>query len=340
MRTMRRVLLWTTLLLVLAVTLLGALLGFDYLRFIDRPLAIADSDQRLEIDRGKSLSAIVERIDRKGLADAPRWYWRVLAHQLGVARSLKAGEYALQAGLTPRGLLQKIARGEVLAYDFTIVPGWSFRELRQALARAPQLEHASAAMGEADLMRRVGLPGIAAEGRFLPETYRYTRGMSDLDLLERAGRAMQRATEQVWAGRAQDLPLTTPDELLTLASIIEKETGRAGERAEIAGVFVRRLRIGMRLQTDPTVIYGVGPGFDGNLTRRHLQTDTPWNTYTRGGLPPTPIAMPGLPALAAAAHPADGKTLYFVSRGDGSHQFSATLAEHNAAVRRWQLGQR
>jgi UPF0755 protein len=264
----------------------------------------------------------------------------VLAWEMRVAEGLHAGEYAIDQGLTPRTLLARMAAGDVIQHRVTLIEGSTFRELRLALAAESALKQESAAMSDADLMTAVGAPGVHPEGRFLPETYAYTKGMSDLDVLRRAYQAMQKAVDAAWQQRDADLPLKTPDELLVLASIVEKETGRADERGQIAGVFARRLRLGMRLQTDPTVIYGVGPGFDGNLTRKHLETDTPYNTYTRFGLPPTPIAAPGREALLAVAKPEPGATLFFVARGDGSHQFSATLREHNAAVARWQLGRR
>ena len=214
------------------------------------------------------------------------------------------------------------------------------RDLRAALARDPVLDDDAASMDDAQLMTALGRAGVPAEGRFLPETYVFTRGETSLALLDRAADAMDAALAEAWAARREDTPLESPEQLLTLASIIEKETGKASERPEIAGVFVRRLRMGMRLQTDPTVIYGLGAAFDGNLRRVDLETDTPFNTYTRFGLPPHAIAMPGRAALMAAAQPLDGETLYFVARGDGSHQFSRTYAEHREAVRRYQLGGR
>ncbi len=312
----------------------------DYHRFADQPLTLGPTEQVLDVPLGTPFNRIVRDLRRRGVTAAPLPYWRALAWQMRVAEGLHAGEYALEQGLTPRKLLERMASGRVIQHYFTIVEGWTIRELRAALARESALVQDSAGMGEAELMAAVGLPGVPAEGRFLPETYAYTKGQSDLDVLRRARQALDRTLADAWSSRAADLPLSSPEELLVLASIVEKETGRAEERARIAGVFVRRLRIGMRLQTDPTVIYGIGPAFDGNLTRRHLETDTPWNTYTRAGLPPTPIALPGRAALEATARPAEGRELYFVARGDGSHQFSATLAEHNAAVRRYQLRSR
>jgi len=225
-------------------------------------------------------------------------------------------------------------------HRFTMVEGWSMRDLRAALARAPLVEDDVAALDDAALMAKLGRDGVPAEGRFLPETYVFVRGDRTSALLGRAADAMDQALALAWAERSSELPLQRPEDLLILASIIEKETGKPSERPEIAGVFTRRLRIGMRLQTDPTVIYGLGDAFDGNLRRRDLRADTPFNTYTRTGLPPTPIAMPGVAALEAAARPLDGDTLYFVSRGDGSHQFSRSYAEHREAVRRYQLGGR
>lgn len=328
---------------VLAAVALGAVataawVWRDYRAFADAPLRIGPAEPAFDLARGTAFNRIVQDLTARGLADAPPAYWRLLAAEMDVAGRLKAGEYALEPGLTPRRLLERMAAGRVLQHYVTLVEGWTFRDVRAVLARATPLVQASAGMSEAEIMAALGLPGTPAEGRFLPETYAYTKGQTDLDVLRRARRALDAALSEAWARRDPGLPLQGPEELLVLASIVEKETGRAEERARIAGVFVRRLRLGMRLQTDPTVIYGIGPGFDGNLTRRHLETDTPWNTYTRAGLPPTPIALVGRAALEAAARPLEGRDLYFVARGDGSHQFSATLAEHNAAVRRYQLG--
>jgi UPF0755 protein len=250
---------------------------------------------------------------------------------------LHAGEYVVAHGITPRQLLQRMAKGGVIQHAFTIVEGWTFRELRAALAKQETLAHETATLSDAELMAKIGAPGLHPEGQFLPETYKFPKGWSDTRLLERAHAALQQTLEREWAGRDEDLPLKTPAEALVLASIVEKETGRADERPRIAGVFVRRLERGMLLQTDPTVIYGLGASFDGNLTRVHLTTDSPYNTYMRPGLPPTPIALAGKAAIAAALHPAPGDEIYFVSRGDGSHEFTATLEEHSRAVARHQL---
>ncbi len=312
----------------------------DYLRFSDAPLAIGEREQVFAVKRGDSFRHVLRRLRSHGVHDGHDLQWELLAWQMGVMTRLQVGEYALGHGLTPRTLLQRLEQGKVIQYRFTIIEGWNVRELRRALSEVPEIEQTLAGASDEELMRRLAREGVHPEGRFLPETYQYTRGASDLDLLRRAMIAMDQALAAAWDARDADLPLKTPDEALVLASIIEKETGRSGERREIAGVFARRLKLGMLLQTDPTVIYGLGEAFNGNLQRVHLQTDTPWNTYTRAGLPPTPIALPGVAALRAAVSPLPGESLYFVSRGDGSHHFSKSLSEHNAAVRRYQLRQR
>jgi UPF0755 protein len=305
--------------------------------FADRPIVLDQAARTLVVDRGDGLDAVLRKLRALGVHQGHDLEWKALAAQMRVAGKLQVGEYAVGAGLSPRELLRRIARGEVVQRKFTIIEGWSFRDLRRALAADPQLGHPDAPPTDAALMSALGRAGQHPEGRFLPETYVYTRGTDELALLDRAAKAMDVALAEAWEGRQKDLPLATADELLTLASIVEKETGVARERPEIAGVFVRRLRLGMLLQTDPTVIYGMGASYAGNIRRRDLTTDTPYNTYTRAGLPPTPIAMPGRAALRAAAHPAPGDALYFVARGDGSHQFSGNLSDHNAAVRRYQL---
>ena len=337
---MKRAILAIVALLLVAGLAAGLWFWRDYTTFADAPLGLGAKERVLDVPLGTPFNRIVRDLRRRGLTEAPLPYWRLLAWQMGVADGLHAGEYAVDQGLTPRQVLARRASGEVIQHRVTIIEGSTFRENRAVLAREDALEQRAAAMSDADLMAAIGAPGVHPEGRFLPETYAYTKGMQDLEVLRRAYGAMQKALAEAWASRVPDLPLDTPDEMLVLASIVEKETGRADERERIAGVFTRRLKIGMRLQTDPTVIYGVGPTFDGNLTRVHLTTDTPYNTYTRGGLPPTPIAAPGRAALRAVAKPAEGEALYFVARGDGSHEFSATLAQHNAAVARWQLRRR
>lgn len=312
----------------------------DYRRFARTELRVGADEIVFEVKRGDSFSHVLRRLRSVGIDDGHDLYWKALAWETGVMTRLRVGEYALGHGLTPLALLDKLEQGRVIQHRFTLVEGWNFRELRLALAADTALEQTIAGMSDADVMRAVGAPAEHPEGRFLPETYNYTRGTRDVDLLRRARLALDRTLDAAWATRAPDLPLRTPYEALILASIIEKETGVAAERPQIGGVFVRRLRLGIKLQTDPTVIYGLGSTFDGNLTRKHLTDDTPHNTYTRFGLPPTPIAMPGRAAIEAALKPADGDALYFVARGDGSHVFSRTLAEHNRAVAQYQLRRR
>ncbi len=256
----------------------------------------------------------------------------------GQSRQMRAGSYEIAPGTSPRRLLSMLVRGEESLRSLTLVEGWTWRQVRQALAKAELLKPDSQALSDEDLMARLGRPGLAPEGRFYPDTYSYAKGSSDLQLLARALQAMDRQLAKAWAARAQDSVLQSPEQALILASIVEKETGRASDRPMISGVFHNRLRIGMPLQTDPTVIYGLGEAFDGNLRRTHLRADTPWNTYTRSGLPPTPIAMPGKAALLAAVQPASSRALYFVAKGDGSSQFSETLDAHNRAVNRYQRG--
>ncbi|CAM5278820.1 endolytic transglycosylase MltG [Rhodanobacter lindaniclasticus] len=326
---------WWRALLLLAVLATAAALALgwnDYHRFSVTALNVSPRQQSIEVSRGTSFKGIVAEMQRQGLTTASPWYWRLLAEQMQVAGKLHAGEYALVAGVTPRQLLADMAAGRVLQRNFTIVDGWTFADLRRALTQADVLVHDTTELDDAAIMQRIGAGGEAPEGRFLPETYAYVKGDSELDVLRRAHTAMERTLAAAWAGRAPDLPLATPYQALILASIVEKETGRANERAKIAGVFVRRLESHMLLQTDPSVIYGMGARYDGNIRKSDLTTDTPYNTYTRAGLPPTPIALPGKPAIEAALHPAAGDALYFVARGDGSHVFSSSLAEHNRNV--------
>ncbi|WP_255505345.1 endolytic transglycosylase MltG [Alkalisalibacterium limincola] len=316
----------------------GAALWQQYQRFADAPLVIQEDRVVVPVERGDSFRRVLTRLRAAGISQAPDVYWQALAWQMDVMRRIHVGEYAIEPGTTPRQLLAKMGSGRVIQYRFTIVEGWNFRELRQALDRSESLQPTITDMDDAQVMAALGREGVHPEGRFLPETYNFTRGTTDLEVLARAMRAMDRVLEEVWEARAEALAVDSAEEALILASLIEKETGQAGERREIAGVFTRRLNIGMRLQTDPSVIYGMGELYQGRIGRAGLDTDTPYNTYTRGGLPPTPIAMPGRAALEAAVDPADGDTMYFVSRGDGSHHFSRTLAEHNRAVARYILG--
>jgi len=310
-------------------------------RFVLTPLVSVQSSSMV-ISRGDSFGTVLGKLRQAGIDQGHDLQWQFLARQMGIANRLKTGEYALHPALTPTQLLNDFAQGNIISYRLTVVEGWNFAQLRAALSRAQPLEQTMGAMSDAQIMAELNAPHQHPEGRFLPETYVYQRGDSDIDILRRAYEAMEQALDEVWQERDKNGPLASKEELLVLASIIEKETGLASERAEIAGVFTRRLQRGMRLQTDPTVIYGMGSAYNGRIRRIHLTTDTPYNTYTRAGLPPTPIAMPGRAALEAAAHPAQGNSLYFVALGDGSgaHTFSATLDEHNAAVRAYVQRQR
>ena len=316
----------------------GAMLALAFERIEQTPLESADPAV-IEVPRGASFAAIASDLGERGLAVRPFWL-RLYARWHGLAGRIQAGEYAIDAQTTPAALIERMVAGDVIDYELTIIEGWRFEEMLAAIRAHPAVRQTLGPAPEpAAVMAAIDRPSTPAEGRFLPETYHFPRGTTDVDLLRRANRALEAALARAWAGRAPDLPIESADEALILASIIEKETGLAAERRRIAGVFSRRLERGMRLQTDPTVIYGLGDAFDGDLRRIHLRTDTPYNTYTRHGLPPTPIALPGVAAIEAATHPADGESLYFVSRGDGSHVFSATLEAHNAAVRRYQLGE-
>ncbi len=324
-------------LFLLAAVLIGLGLVWQWAQwrqFLDTPVN-PDSQLTLWIGPGEGLGDLVDQLQTLGLA-RPDWRWRLYGRL--ESPQLKRGEFRLDPDLTPGRLILALETGDVLEHRFTIVEGWTLRQLRQTLAEDPRFLHDSQLLGDEALMARFGCPGCPAEGRFLPETYFFIRGSSDLALLERAYRAMATALDEAWAQRVPDLPIDSPDELLILASLIERETGAPFERPEVAGVFKRRLEQGMRLQTDPTVVYGLDADFDGRIRRVHLRTDHPWNTYTRHGLPATAIALPGRASLLAAARPAEGSSLYFVSRGDGTHHFSDTLREHNAAVDRYIRG--
>ena len=319
----------------LVLLLLAGLLGAGVFWWLDQPMALRADPADLTVDPGMGARRVADEIAQSGVmvsADLLYGWFRLS----GQSRSIKAGSYEISAGTTPRSLLAKLVNGEQSLRSITLVEGWTFRQFRAALATAPDLVADTAGLSDAALMARLGHPDRHPEGRFFPDTYRYPKRSSDLRVLDQALRSMERQLQALWLQRPPDSPLKSPEQALILGSIVEKETGRASDRALIAGVFSNRLRIGMRLQTDPSVIYGLGPAFDGNLRKRDLQTDTPWNTYTRAGLPPTPIAMPGAEALRAAVVPAPTQALYFVARGDGSSQFSSTLTEHNRAVTTFQ----
>jgi len=326
----------------LTVFLLAALLalgtGAAGLWWVYQPMRLPSPTVDLSIEPGTLPRGVAQAVADAGVdvnPDLLYWWFRVS----GQDRLIKAGSYELEAGLTPHRLLAKLARGEEALRAVTLVEGWTFRQVREALSKEEQLKPDTRALANDLVMNMLGRPGQHPEGRFFPDTYTYAKGSSDVAVLKRALRAMDKRLAAAWAVRAPQAVAKTPDEALILASIVEKETGKGADRPLISAVFNNRLRVGMPLQTDPTVIYGMGEAFKGNLRKVDLQTDTPWNTYTRPGLPPTPIAMPGKASLLAAVQPAPGKALYFVARGDGSSQFSETLDEHNRAVNKYQRGQ-
>lgn len=319
----------------LVVLVVAAAAALTLRSYMGRPLAL-DAPRAFEIPAGGSLSSVARDLGRAGILDNPRWFV-LYARIRGQSSRLQAGEYLLEPGLTPETLLSRFVAGDVLLHSLTVVEGWTFSQMLAAMRAHPALVPETGEMDLTDIAVRLELPVDAPEGWFLPETYLFPRGTSDLELLGQGAEAMGEVLERAWADRSPDIPLETPYEALILASIIEKETALDTERGRIAGVMHRRLERGMRLQTDPTVIYGLGETFDGNLRRADLRRDTPFNTYTRKGLPPTPIALPGRASVLAAVNPTPGEALYFVATGDGdgSHTFSRTLEEHNRAVARY-----
>ncbi|HET9206769.1 MAG TPA: endolytic transglycosylase MltG [Burkholderiaceae bacterium] len=308
-------------------------------RWLDQPLPLAASTVELSIEPGLNPREVANAWVRAGVQVPPRMLYEWFRWS-GDARRIRAGSYVVGPEVSPRQLLAKMVQGDEAFERVRLLEGWTLKQFRAELARAPHLKPLSAGMSDAQLMAAVGADGVAGEGRFFPDTYLYSRGVSDLTVLKRAYETMQRHLNATWEARVGELPLRTANEALILASIVEKETGKASDRAQIAGVFTNRLRVGMPLQTDPSVIYGLGDAFDGNLRKRDLLTDGPFNTYTRAGLPPTPIAMPSLASLKAAVNPERTKALYFVARGDGSSVFSESLVDHNRAVNQYQRGGR
>ena len=316
--------------------LLGGLWA-DYRCFLVTPVALQGPSTVFEVPRGATLRRVADDLTGQGVLQHP-YYFIALALQRGDQGRLKAGEFELTQGMRPTDVLERLTSGKEVQYPITLVEGWTFRQAVAAIAADPRFGAEVLGKTDAELMEALGRPGEHPEGRFFPDTYSFPRNTSGLEVLRRAFERMERVLAEEWEQRAEDLPIETSYQALILASIIEKETAVAAERPAIGGVFVRRLRNGMRLQTDPTVIYGLGERFDGNLRREDLREATPYNTYVIEGLPPTPIALPGREAIRAALHPEPGDSLYFVARGDGTHVFSRTLEEHNAAVRQYQLG--
>lgn len=323
--------------LILIAAVVAGSLWVHYQTFIQTPVAVSGDRLVFEVQRGAGLRVVAQKLVDIGVLRDP-YAFLALAYQTDRVGRLKAGEYEIRPETTPPQLLDLLTSGRVIQYPLTLVEGRTFRQALAVIAANPILVADIGVLTDEEIMTRIGHPGTHPEGRLFPDTYLFPRGMGALDLVKRAYGRMETVLAEEWDKRAQGLPFKDPYEALILASIVEKETGLAAERPEIAGVFVRRMRTGMKLQTDPTVIYGLGAAFDGNLRHADLTTDTPYNTYTRGGLPPTPIALPGREAIHAVLHPAGGDSLYFVAKGDGGHAFSPTLDEHNRAVRRYQLG--
>ncbi len=326
----------TTLLQLLALALAGLLALAGWLSwFATTPVELKASPTEFSIKRGSGLRAATRQMIEAGVA-MEAWPFNLLARLSSNTANIKAGSYQVRQGVTPWQLMKKITQGDFAQTEIVFIEGWTFRQIRAALDAHASVQHDSLGLPDAEVMRRLGAAGMPPEGWFFPDTYLFGKGGSDFAILDRSYRAMQKRLQSAWLQRDPNTPLSTPYDALILASIVEKETGQAKERDLIAGVFVNRLRIGMRLQTDPTVIYGVGEKFDGNLRKRDLMTDTPFNTYTRAGLPPHPIAMPGQASLLAATRPATTDAIYFVARGDGTSVFSRSLDEHNRAVTKYQ----
>lgn len=315
----------------------AAAAGAAFAWVVYSPIALKAPSVDFHIAPGSGLRAAARQITESG-ADLNPWLFIVLGKVLRVEASIKAGSYEISSGTTPLQLLGKLTRGDVTQTEITFIEGWTFRQIRDRLDAHPDVRHDTKTLSEAEILRQIGASEVRADGLLFPDTYLFSKRSSDIDVIARAYRAMQRHLTREWAVRAPGLPYRDPYQALIMASIVEKETGRDEDRTLVAAVFVNRLRLGMLLQTDPTVIYGIGEAFDGNLRKRDLLSDTPYNTYTRAGLPPTPIAMTGLASLLAALHPAESQAIYFVARGDGSSQFSRTLDEHNQAVARYQRG--
>lgn len=320
------------------LVLAAGLVGADLYRFFEQPLANAEPEL-IEITPGTSFTKLTAKLKAQGVVRHGRdmRYLALYARLTGQATRIKSGEYLVPAAQKPATLLHQLVSGRIRQRRLTLVEGWRFSDIVAAVAGDAAIDHQLADDSPAEIMKALGHPGEDPEGRFMPDTYMFPRGTSDIAFLKRAYNTMQTFLAKAWAERADDTVVDTPYEALTLASIIEKETAKGDERERIAGVYSRRLTQGMRLQSDPSVIYGIAD-YDGNIHKSDLRRDTPYNTYTRKGLPPTPIAMPSRASIKAALHPADGDALYFVARGDGSHVFSATLAAHNRAVQKYQLG--
>jgi UPF0755 protein len=331
----KRLFVWS----ILAAILVVSILVYQLLRFQHGSVTLPQQPTVFLIRSGSNIKSIAQDLTMQKIINDP-WLFILLAKVKGVETRVRAGEYQIETGMTADDLLEKFIQGSAIQYSFTVIEGWSFRQMLAAIAEDPVIEHTLEGKNNQQIMNLIGYPDQHPEGMFFPDTYRFPKGTSDVDFLRRAYQVMQKHLTREWNQRDVGLPLDSSYDALILASIIEKETGAGFERPLISGVFIQRLNKNMRLQTDPTIIYGLGENFDGNIRFRDLKKDTPYNTYLHSGLTPTPIALPGLDAIRAALHPAKTEALYFVSKGDGTHHFSATLEEHNAAVKRYQLNRR
>ena len=321
---------------ILVIVIAATWTGLSLWRSLESPLNLNVEQLDYEIRAGSSLSAVVYDLAKKNIISHPRillWYSRLS----GRSGEMQAGDYRLTSSMLTRQFLENIFSGKVIQYSLTVIEGWTFKQMLDAIKSHPHIKHTLIDVPVKDIMTRLGHSDVFYEGEFLPDTYHFPAGLTDVEFLNRAYEAMQSVLKEEWDNRAVGLIYEKPYDALIMASIVEKETGKPEEREQIAGVFIRRLEKKMRLQTDPTVIYGMGERYKGNVRKNDLLRDTPYNTYRHSGLPPTPIALPGRDAIHAALHPAEGDALYFVSRGDGSHVFSATLQEHNNAVIKYQL---
>lgn len=327
---------WLVKLGVLLAVLAISMLAYQLIRFQMSTIELSADEQTFTIESGSNIKTIAHRLSHDKIIDDP-WLFILMARIKGVETKVRAGEFRLEAGQTTADLLDTFISGQSIQYSFTIIEGWTFRQLITGLENQSVIVNTLKGKTNEEIMQALGYEGQHPEGLFFPDTYRFPKNTTDIDFLRRAYQLMQKHLAREWENREADLPVKTSYEALILASIVEKETGDASERPLIAGVFTQRLKKGMRLQTDPTVIYGMGDEFDGDIRFRDLKKDTPYNTYTRKGLTPTPIALPGLDAIKAVLHPADTRALFFVSKGDGTHQFSETLKEHNQAVSKYQL---
>lgn len=334
-RQLVKYLVWTS--FIFTVSLL--VVAYIFYRYLNEPDNVRHEQVVVEVLPGTAFSGIARLLAREGLISRPRWL-TLYAVLTGQAERIQAGEYQIQPGLSPKQLLELLVSGKVVQYQVTLVEGWRFDDFLAKLAEQDKLVKKTFSLSPQQIMAELGRPEEHPEGRFFPDSYQYVAGTSDLDILKRAYERLEMVLAEEWQNRSDNLPYETSYEALIMASIIEKETGLASERGEIAGVFIRRLQRGMRLQTDPTVIYGLGTNYQGNIKRKHLRQSTAYNTYVIKGLPPTPIAMVGRAAIHAALHPQPGTSLYFVARGDGSHFFSDTLEQHQSAVQQYQIEQR